>query len=164
VLFAAEIIDQHVALIGQLLDRAATRTDGQLDAPIEISVEVIDDHPTIRSLLSRLVGQLAMWNAAMVSETYDFAVERHESIDSMRARLQVAGQAFARFVRTASEQDRLGETFVDATGCVPQEFTVAGMIAHVITYAAYRRTLVVGALASAGAPEVQDDPLSWFAP
>ena len=38
------------------------------------------------------------------------------------------------------------------------------MIAHVLTYAAYRRTLVVGALASAGAPDVADDPLSWFAP
>ncbi len=78
----------------------------------------------------------------------------------MRARLDIAGQAFASFVRSASEQDRLGEIFVDATGCVPQEFTAAAMIAHVMIYAGYRRTLVVGALASAGAPDVQDDPLA----
>lgn len=162
--FAAEMVDQHVALISQLLDRAATLTVEQLDAPIAISVDSIDDNPTIRSLLARLVGQLDMWNAAMASETYDFAIEEHESIDSMRARLATAGRSFATFVRTASEEDRLDEAFVDATCCVPQEFTVAGMIGHVLTYAAYRRTLVVGALSSAGAADVADDPLTWFAP
>jgi AraC family transcriptional regulator len=161
---AAEMVDHHLTVIGQMLDRAATLTDDALDTSIQISVQGIDDNPTIRSLLSRLVGQLDMWNAAMASETYDFAIEEHESIDSMRSRLTIGGQAFARFVRTASEQDRLGETFVDATVCVPYEFTAAGMIAHVLTYAAYRRTLVVGALASAGVPDVEDDPLSWFAP
>jgi AraC family transcriptional regulator len=164
VIFVAEMVDHHVAVIGHLLDRAATLPDDTLNAPIQISVQGIDDNPTIRSLLSRLVGQLDMWNAAMASEPYDFTVEDHQSIDSMRSRLITGGQSFARFVRTASEQGRLGETFVDATGDVPYEFTAAGMIAHVLTYAAHRRTLVVGALASAGAPDVDDDPLSWFAP
>jgi AraC family transcriptional regulator len=164
VIFAAEMVDQHVAVITQLLDRVAALADDALDAPIEVGVQSIDDSPTIRSLLSRLVGQLDMWNAAMASEIYDFSVEEHESVDSMRTRLRTAGHAFAQFVRTASEQDRLGETFVDATGCVPFQFTVAGMIAHVLTYAAYRRTLVVGALATAGAADVEDDPLTWFAP
>ena len=164
VIFAAELVDHHLTVIGQLLDRAAALADDALDAPIQISVQGIDDDPTIRSMLSRLVGQLDMWNAAMASEPYDFGVEEHESLDSMRTRLVTSGQAFGRFVRAAAEQDRLGETFVDATGCVPYEFTAAGMIAHVLTYAAYRRTLVVGALASAGAPDIEDDPLSWFAP
>jgi AraC family transcriptional regulator len=163
-IFPAELVDQHVAVLGQLLDRAATLTPAQLDEPIEISVEGIDDNPTIRSLLSRLVGQLDMWNAAMASTPYDFEIERHESLESMRARLATAGGVFAAFVRAVCEQDRLDETFVDATCEVPYEFTVAGMIGHVLTYAAYRRTLVVGALASAGAEEVADDPLTWFVP
>ena len=38
------------------------------------------------------------------------------------------------------------------------------MIAHVLTYAAYRRTVLVSALAAAGAGEIDDDPLTWFAP
>jgi hypothetical protein len=162
--FTAELIDQHTDLLGRLLDRAGAVTADQLDTPIEISVAGIDDHPTIRSLLSRLIGQLDMWNAAMASVPYDFRVEEHESLDSMRQRLATAGRGFATFVRAASEHDRLGETFIDTTGSQAYEFTAAGMIAHVITYAAYRRTLVVGALASAGAPDVEDDPLIWFAP
>ena len=164
VIFAAELIDQHTAVLAQLLERAAALTDEQLDTPIEISVEGIDDRPTIRSLLSRLIGQLDMWNAALANTEYDFGIEQHESVASMRRRLATAGAVFAAFAREASEQDRLGETFVDATCDTPIAFTVAGMLAHVLCYASYRRTLVVGALASAGAAPVQDDPMNWFAP
>jgi AraC family transcriptional regulator len=162
--FTAELTDQHVSVLGQLLDRAATLTDHQLDALITMPIEGIDDKPTIRSLLSRLVGQLEIWNAAMASEPYDLETERHATIETMRARLAGPGAAFARYVREVTEQDRLDETFVDATGDVPYVFTAAGMIAHVLTYASYRRTLVAGALASAGTAEVQDDPLIWFRP
>jgi AraC family transcriptional regulator len=162
--FTAELIDHHVSLLEQLLDRAGELTDGQLDAAIELPVQGIDDNPTIRSLLSRLVGQLEMWNAAMASEPYDFQAERHETLESMHRRLNGPGRAFARYVRQASEHDRFDETFVDATGRVPYVFTAAGMIAHVLTYAAYRRTLVAGALASAGTTELDDDPLTWFRP
>lgn len=160
--FTGDLIDHHVSVVGTLLDRAAALTTDQLDAPIKLNVESIDDSPTVRSLLSRLVGQLDMWNAAMASKSYDFGVEQNESLCSMRDRLSRGGTAFADYVRQAAEQDRLDETFVDATGCVPYAFTAAAMIAHVLTYAAYRRTLVVGALASMGVANVEDDPLTFF--
>ena len=162
--FVSGLVDHHVAVLGQMLDRATTLTDHQLDEPIRLSVEGIDSEPTIRTLLSRLVGQMDMWNAAMANERYDLEIERHESIESMRERLNRAGKAFAGYVRKISAQDRFDETFVDATGGTPYVFTAAGMIGHVITYAAYRRTLVLGALGSAGAPDLDDDPLTWFAP
>lgn len=162
--FVTGLVDHHVTLLGQLLDRAATLTDEQLDAPIQLSVDGIDDEPTIRSLLARLVGQLDMWIAAMASQAYDFDSERGASITSLRTRLDHAGRAFTSYVREVSEHDRFDETYVDATSGNPYVFTAAGMIAHVLTYAAHRRTLVVGALSSAGAPELDDDPLSYFAP
>ncbi len=43
----------------------------------------------------------------------------------------------------------------------PEFFTYGGMLAHVLTYGAYRRTLVVGALSSAGVTDLEDDPLAW---
>ena len=58
---------------------------------------------------------------------------------------------------TSSPHDRLDDTFVDAL-CEPAEvFTYGGMIAHVLTFAAHRRTLVAlafgrhGSTSSAGA-------------
>ena len=46
-----------------MVTTAARLTDEQLDQPIALDVN--DDERTIRSLLSRLVGQMGMWNAAM---------------------------------------------------------------------------------------------------
>lgn len=161
--FAAGLVDHHVAVLDRMLNSAATLTDQQLDAPIEVPRPGLDQDPTIRSLLSRLVGQLQMWGAAMASRPYDFEAERDESIASIRARLRSAGKDFAAYVHGVCADDRFGKTFVDATGEEPYVFTAAGMIAHVLTYAAFRRTLVVSALAAAGR-EIEDDPLGWFAP
>jgi AraC family transcriptional regulator len=161
--FVTDLVEHHVALLRQMLTSAQALPDEVLDAPIGLTVEGIDTDPTLRSLLSRLVGQLDMWTAAMRSDAYDFAVERHETVESMRRRLDSAGDAFSRYVRDVDEHGRYDETFVDATGDRPYVFTAGGMIAHVLTYAAHRRTLVTGALASAGI-DVDDDPLTWFAP
>ena len=105
-----------------------------------------------------------MWGAAMASQPYDFTAERDdERIASMSARLARAGTDFAAYVHGVCADDRFGETFVDATGEKPYVFTAAGVIADVLTYAAFRRTLVVSALAAAGC-EIEDDPLIWFNP
>jgi AraC-like DNA-binding protein len=158
------MVRHHVWLVGEMIDRAATLSDERLDEPIEISVEGVDDDPTMRSLLSRLVGQMAMWNATIDARPYDFDVERDESIGSMRARLATEGQAFLQTVGETAEQERLDETFVDAL-CEPVVvMTYGGMIAHVLTFAAHRRTLVAGALIDAGITDLgAGDPLYWVA-
>jgi hypothetical protein len=50
------------------------------------------------------------------------------------------------------EAGRLDDAFVDATCEPPDVFTYGGMLAHVLTFAAHRRMLVLGALYSAGSP------------
>jgi AraC-like DNA-binding protein len=158
------MVEHHVWLVGEMLSRAERLDDGALDAPIEISVEGIDCQPTLRSLLSRLVGQLAMWDAAVNERPYDFAVEQGESVASMRARLAEAGPAFLDEVRAIVEEGRLDETFVDAICDPPEVFTYGGMIAHVLTFAAHRRTLVCGALIDAGVEDLgAGDPMRWVA-
>ena len=158
------LVEHHIWLVGELVDRAARLSDEQLDAPIELSVEGVDDDPTLRSLLSRLVGQLDMWNAALESRAYDFDVERNESLDSMRARLATAGPAFLEQAREVIREGRLEETFVDAVCDPPEVFTYGGMLAHVLTFAAHRRTLVLGALHSAGITDLgAGDPMRWIA-
>jgi AraC family transcriptional regulator len=68
---------------------------------------------------------------------------------------------FLGHVRDACERGGLDDTFVDSTTGSPLFFTYGGMIAHVPTYAAYRRTLVSGALHSAGITDLHYDPLAW---
>jgi AraC family transcriptional regulator len=158
------MVEHHVWLVGEMLTRADRLGDDVLDAPIEISVEGVDDEPTLRSLLSRLVGQLAMWDAATHDRPYDFDVERNESVLGMRARLAEAGPAFLSQVRTIVDEGRLDETFVDASCGPPAVFTYGGMIAHVLTFAAHCRTLVCGAFADAGITDLgAGDPMHWVA-
>ncbi|MGH3330619.1 MAG: helix-turn-helix transcriptional regulator [Nocardioidaceae bacterium] len=157
-----KMVEHHVWLVGEMVARAERLTDEELDRLIELSVD--EDRQTLRSLLSRLVGQMGMWNAALANREYDWSLEEHESIASMRERLAVEGPTYLAHVRAVCEEDRLDETFVDAL-CEPAEvFTYGGMIAHVLTFAAHRRTLVALALDAAGVTDLGwGDPMRWVA-
>jgi AraC-like DNA-binding protein len=159
-----KMVEHHVWLVGEFVDRAGRLTEEQLDARIELSVEGVDDDPTLRSILSRLVGQMDMWNAAMESRAYDFGVEQGESLASIRSRLRDAGPAFLDHAREVIDGNRLDETFVDAVCDPPEVFTYGGMLAHVLTFAAHRRTLAIGALHSVGITDLgAGDPMRWVA-
>jgi AraC family transcriptional regulator len=159
-----KMVEHHIWLVGELLQRAGKLDDERLDAPIQLSVEGVDEDPTTRSLLSRLIGQMDMWNNAIASRPYDWDVEKNESLASMRTRLAAAGPAFLAEVRSVVEEGRLDETFVDALCEPPEVFSYGGMIAHVLTFAAHRRLLVLGALASAGITDLgSGDPGKWVA-
>jgi AraC family transcriptional regulator len=153
--------EHHIWHVGELIERASRLDDAQLDRPIEISVEGIDRDPTTRSVLSRLVSQMDIWNQAVDNRPYDLSVEVGETTESMRGRLAECGPTFLGHVRNACGRGSLDETFVDTTTGTPLFFTYGGMIAHVLTYAAYRRTLVSGALHYAGITDLEDDPLAW---
>jgi AraC family transcriptional regulator len=156
------MVEHHIWLIGQFVERAERLPDEQLDRKIEISVD--EEEQSLRSLLSRLIGQMDMWNSAIASRDYDWSLEKHESVASMRRRLADVGPTFLAHVRAAVEENRLDDTFVDAL-CEPAEvFTYGGMIAHVLTFAAHRRTLVVLALDAAGLGDLGwGDPMKWVA-
>jgi len=160
----AKLLEHHVWLVGEIVDRSGRVPADRLDEPITVSVEGVDDDPTLRSLLSRLVGQMDMWNAAIENRAYDFEVERGESLRSIRARLDSAGPEFLARANEVIGESRLDETFVDATCDPPRVFTYGGMLAHVVTFAAHRRTLAIGALHSAGITDLgAGDPMRWVA-
>jgi AraC-like DNA-binding protein len=156
------MVEHHVWLTGEMIEVAGRLTPEQLDAPIGLDVD--DDEQTVRSLLSRLVGQMGMWNAALATRDYDWSVEEHESLGSMRERLATEGPTYLAHVREVAGTGRLDETFVDAL-CEPAEvFTHGGMIAHVLTFAAHRRTLVNLAFLSHGLDDLGwGDPMRWVA-
>jgi AraC-like DNA-binding protein len=157
-----KMVEHHVWLTGEMVRLAERLTEEQLDQPIVLDVD--DDQQTIRSLLSRLIGQMGMWNAALATRDYDWSVEDHESLSSMRGRLAIEGPTYLSHVRDVVAADRLDDTFVDAL-CEPAEvFTYGGMIAHVLTFAAHRRTLVVLAFGRHGVEDLGwGDPMVWVA-
>jgi AraC family transcriptional regulator len=99
----------------------------------------------------------------MASREYDFAVEEHESLTSARRRLAEAAPVFLGHVREAIEQGRLDDVFVDASCNPPYVCSYGAMVAHVLTFAAHRRTLAVRALDKHGVTRLGwGDPIEWL--
>ena len=58
----------------------------------------------------------------------------------------MAGAAWLRMAQQIRQRGEESATFIDATCDPPQTFSYGGMIAHVLNFSAYRRTLAVAAL------------------
>ena len=158
-----KMVEHHVWLTGEIVECAALLTDDQLDEPIVVGVDDDPDPMTLRRIVSRLVGQMAMWNATMASREYDFSVEVDESLTSARRRLAEAAPVFVGHVREAVEQGQLDDVFVDAASDPPYVCTYGAMVAHVLTFAAHRRTLAVRSLEKHGVGRLGwGDPIDWI--
>jgi AraC-like DNA-binding protein len=120
-------------------------------------------HPNPYQLLARLVGQMAMWELAeQGASTYDIADERGLGVAEMRAWYDEVGPRFTGLVHRVSDDGLVDVTFVNTMCSPPELFTYGGLIAHVLTFAAHRRTLVCGALADAGVHALgAGDPRDW---
>jgi AraC-like DNA-binding protein len=135
-----KMVEHHVWLVGELVDRGDR------------------GNPELEALLERLVSQLEMWTAAVQGRDY---AEQH---GDLHPRLDAAGPAFLSEVRSVVDQGRLDETFVDATCDPPEVFTYGGMIAHVLTFGAFRRTRALELLDEAGVTDLGwGDPMRYVA-
>ena len=154
-----KLVEHHVDVVGRIIDRLDGLPDEVLDKPIELSVEWIDCRPmTLRSVVDRCVVQEEMWLSALRGG--GFPEPGDKSPAGLRARHDVAGPAYREFVADTIAQGRLADTFVDTTCDEPRTFTFGGMIGHVITFGAVRRTVALGALDSAGVTDLgAGDPM-----
>ncbi|KRF10516.1 helix-turn-helix domain-containing protein [Nocardioides sp. Soil796] len=158
-----EMVAHHVWLTGELVRRAALLGDAELDEPHDRTVDGIDGE-TLRWSLSRLIGQMEMWNAAVHETDYDFSVEEHESVLSMQRRMARVGPEFVDNVALLSAQGRFDETFVEAFSPTPQVLSFGAMVAHVLTFAAHHRLLALSRLRECGITDLGfGDPKTWFA-
>jgi AraC family transcriptional regulator len=155
------MLDHHLSLLGDIVDRVKRVDADMADRPIELSVEGIDANPTLRRLTDKMVGQLEMWTTAVQGSK---RVPRNPDTTpaGLDRRLRIAGPRFRELAVEALESGQADETFIDATCDPPQTFTYGGMVAHVLTFSAVRRTLAIGALETAGIDDLgAGDPMRF---
>jgi AraC family transcriptional regulator len=161
------MVEHHVWLTGEMIERGARLDATALDAPIELSVEGIDDDVSIRYLLDRLVWQEEMWLASVDDRPFqvpECGKQVTTPLAELRARHASAGSRFVALVNRLNDEGRFDESFVDTTCEPPRVFTYGGMVAHVLTFAAHRRSLLVGAFHSAGITDLGfGDPMHFIA-
>jgi len=161
------MVEHHVWLTGEMIERGDRLPAAELDKPIELSVEGIDDDVSIRYLLDRLVWQEEMWLASVDDRPFqvpECGKQVTTPIADLRTRHAAAGSRFVALVTRLNEEGRFDESFVDTTCEPPRVFTYGGMVAHVLTFAAHRRSLLVGAFHSAGITDLGfGDPMQFVA-
>jgi AraC-like DNA-binding protein len=161
------MVEHHVWLTGEMIERGDRLSAAQLDERIELSVEGIDDDVSIRYLLDRLVWQEEMWLASVDDRPFqvpECGIEVTTPIAELRTRHAEAGSRFVALVNRLNEEGRFDESFVDTTCEPPRVFTYGGMVAHVLTFAAHRRSLLIGAFHSAGITDLGfGDPMHFVA-
>jgi len=138
------LLEHDQWLTGRLLDHAAELPDETLDHQVRPGHEVLSfdgPEPTVRAMLDRLVWTKEVWTAAIGGRDLPDGSDR--SIDGLRARLAAAGEEFLAMARRIRDGDQWDDVFVDAMCDPPQSFTFGGVIAHVITFSAYRRQVLL---------------------
>ncbi|GAA1537367.1 helix-turn-helix domain-containing protein [Kribbella lupini] len=161
------MVEHHVWLTSELIERGARLDAEALDRPIVSSVEGIDDDTSIRYLLDRLVWQEEMWLASVEDRPFqvpECGRDVTTPIPELRTRHADAGSRFVALVNRLNDEGRFDESFVDTTCEPPRVFTYGGMVAHVLTFAAHRRCVLVGAFHSAGVTDLGfGDPMEFVA-
>jgi AraC-like DNA-binding protein len=142
------MFDHHIRLTGAIVDRVAALPDDVVDRPITMSVDGIDRDPTLRRIAGRLVGQLQQWTTVL--EGGDSIPADPSDAPSQRELLARAAPRFRELVLDRIAAGHADDTILDATCDPPETFSLGGILAHVLTFSAARRTLALGALASAG--------------
>jgi AraC family transcriptional regulator len=149
-------------LTRRMIDSAAELPEDALDerVPLDPPTHAFrEDAPSIRSMLNRLVFTKEMWTAAITGRAFEES--KDTSIDGMRARLDSAGDEFARLVRDVRDRGAWDTAFVDATCEPPETFTFGAAIAHVLAWDAHRHQTVAGVLRARGVDVALPDPIAW---
>ena len=158
------LVEHDFWMTERLLDRAQTLSDSDLDSPMAFPITVLGfegEEGTLRNVLDRIVLAKEVWVAAINGRAFDFE-GRDLSVAGMLVRNAEAGPAFLRLVGEIESEGKWDDLFIDALCCPPETFSFGGVVAHVLNFAAVRRTVALREFARLGHDDLGDgDPIDW---
>jgi AraC family transcriptional regulator len=156
------MVGHDIAFTTRLLDRAADLPPEELDRPLPPawSTWPPGEPATLREILNEMVANKENWSAALAGRAAPDGGD--QSLNSLRRRFEVAGTEFKRLVQEIKTRGDWDAGFVDALCDPPESFTFGGMLAHVATFSAVRRTMAVFAFRHLGVDDLGlGDPIEW---
>lgn len=158
--FVDRMVGHDIAFTGRLLDRAASLPAETLDRTLLHGATFGGNGTSLRSLLNEMVANKENWSAAISGRPAP--QNGGTSVEEMQRRYAAAGADFSRLIRGIRDRGEWDAGFVDALCDPPQSFTYGGMLAHVATFSAYRRTLAALAYRELGVDDLGiGDPIEW---
>jgi AraC-like DNA-binding protein len=160
--FVDRLVEHDLSVTDTLLQRAAGLPDEALDRPLSALNPALlyGRDATLREMLDEMVANKENWSAALSGTPAP--KDGNTTVAAMRERLTVAGEQFASQVRTIRDRGDWDAGFVDAVCDPPESFTYGGMLAHVTTFSAYRRSMAIAAFRQLGVDDLGiGDPIGW---
>jgi len=116
---------------------------------------------SLAAVLERTVFAKEVWLAAI--EGADFPdVDREPSPAGLLERHDAAAARWLAAVRDIDRRDAWDDRIVDALCEPPESFVLSSIVAHVLTFSAYRRQLTRVWLRAAGVDTDDGDPITWL--
>jgi len=157
------LIEHHRRSMHRILDACRVLGDERLDAELSLDSPLPWDccKESLRRLLRGSVGLAGPWTAAINDHelVYD-----GDSIDGLHQGLDKKCDEIVSISHSIEVEGRWDLTFVDALCEPPEVFSVIGVFGHMVTYSAYRRTVLLNELKEIGIGDLGfGDPIE-FAP
>lgn len=157
------LLEHDQWLIQRLLEHARGLPDAALDRELRPGHVVLcfdGPEPSVRAMLQKLVWTKEVWAAAIAGR--DFPSAPGHAVADLAERHARAGAELMSLARRIRDRGEWDDAFVDALCSPPQSFTFGSVVAHVITFSAHRRQVLIEALRELGV-DVRDpaDPIEW---
>ena len=115
---------------------------------------------SIATVLEHLVWTREVWVAAIVGR--DLPERGGSSAADVRARHEAITPDWVDVVRDIEDRGRWDDRIIDALCEPPESFVLGSVVAHVLTFSAYRRQLARHLLRECGLESAHADPITWL--
>jgi AraC family transcriptional regulator len=162
------MVAHDVADTAYLIAHATLLTEEQWTQEISPGQVVLDwdgPEPSVAAVLGAIVWTKEVWLATIEGRDFpsrEATQPATTTAQQLAAHHKDIGKHWATMVSEYSDDGRLGDTVIDALCDPPESFQLYGIVAHVLTYSAYRRGLARAMLARHGVDTHRGDPLEWM--
>ncbi len=156
------LLEHDIWLVRRMLERAKTLTDKQLDTQIEKYQPAPFSEPqhTLREMFHSHVSGKENWIAAIKNQHLPETLDK--TISGMIQRHEKAASDFLAIAHEIRDESKWQAVFVDAICIPPETFSFSGVIAHVITFSAHQRMVMLNALREFGINDLgYGDPIEF---
>ncbi len=156
------LLEHDVWLTRRMLERARSLSDEHLDRPLGEHNPLPFEAPqtSLREMFHRQVFWKEVWVAAIEGQTLPDVFDK--TVAGMLKRLDTAFPKFSGIAQEVRAAGSWQATFTDALCTPPETFSYGGVLAHVITFSAHQRQVLLSVLRGFGIDDLgSGDPLEY---
>jgi AraC family transcriptional regulator len=156
------LLEHDTWLVRRMLERAKTLSDKQLDMQLENFQPICFEEPqqTLREMFHRHIFWKEMWVTAIRGQ--EFSDKADKTIEGMLQRHEKATNDFLAIAHEIRDESKWQAVFVDALCVPPETFSFSGVVAHIITFSAHQRLVMLDVMRRFGINDLgYGDPIEF---